>query len=57
MNYCAEGGRAAFPSGGSKVIRGIIARKEGEPGNEANSASVESTRGGSLTLAPIIIYR
>ena len=24
-----------FPSGGSKVIRGIIARKEGEPGNEA----------------------
>ena len=26
----------AFPSGGSKVIRGIIARKEGEPGNEAS---------------------
>ena len=26
---------SAFPSGGSKVIRGIIARKEGEPGNEA----------------------
>ena len=25
----------AFPSGGSKVIRGIIARKEGEPENEA----------------------
>ena len=26
----------AFPSGRSKVIHGIIARKEGEPGNEAN---------------------
>ena len=29
------GSPSAFPSGGSKVIRGIIARKEGEPGNEA----------------------
>ena len=28
-------GSPAFLSGGSKVIRGIIARKEGEPGNEA----------------------
>ena len=27
---------SAFPSGGSKVIRGIIALKEGEPGNEAS---------------------
>ena len=26
---------SAFPSGGSKVIHGIIPRKEGEPGNEA----------------------
>ena len=29
------GSPSAFPSGGSKVIRGIIARKEGDPGNEA----------------------
>ena len=26
---------SAFPTGGSKVIRGINAWKEGEPGNEA----------------------
>ena len=29
------GSPSAFPSGGSKVIRGIITRKEGQPGNEA----------------------
>ena len=28
-----------FPSGGSTVKRGIIARKEGEPGNEATTES------------------
>ena len=33
------GSPSAFPSGGSKVIRGIIARKEREPGNEANQLS------------------
>ena len=27
--------RSPHKTGGSKVIRGIIARKEGEPGNEA----------------------
>ena len=34
----------AFPSGGSKVIRGIIARKEGEPGNEASLCLSTSTK-------------
>ena len=29
------GSPSAFLSGGSKVIRGIIEQKEGEPGNEA----------------------
>ena len=36
-----RGSPSAFPSGGSKVIRGIIARKEEEPGNEAIYDSVE----------------
>ena len=31
---------SAFLSGGSKVIHGIIAWKEGEPGNEATKSSV-----------------
>ena len=30
------GSPSAFPSGGSKVIRGIIAQKEGKPENEAS---------------------
>ena len=38
---------SALPSGGSKVIRGIIARKEGQPGNEANFKQ------GQLTLTRV----
>ena len=34
------GSPSAFISGGSKVIHGIIARKEREPGNEASMFSV-----------------
>ena len=45
----------AFPSGGSKVIRGIIARKEGEPGNEAKrSHLLELRHVGKLVLLAIV---
>ena len=37
----------AFPSGGSKVTRGIIARMEGEPGNEATPLYPGGIRQGS----------
>ena len=36
------GSPSAFPSGGSKVIRGVIVRKEGEPGNEATQCCCQT---------------
>ena len=44
------GSPSAFPSGGSTVKRGIIARKEGEPGNEATKV-YPSAQGVSYTHA------